>query len=110
LEQRWSATAETASFAEGVATISDLKPGRQLEGVITSGDARTAGEANVFIPFAHFRETCRQLAAALKNIDLERQAAATRTIIQHVLQRRVGISYSSCILVLRDLEKSICHC
>src|SRR5262245_46045564 len=57
---------------------------------IFGGNARATGEANVFFAFAHFLEICRQLAAALKNIDLERQAAAPRIVIQHVLQRRGG--------------------
>ena len=72
---------------------------------IFGGDARAAGEANVFFPFAHFLEICRQLAAALKNIDLERQAAATRIIIQHVLQRRVGDETAVPVIFAVDLDR-----
>src|SRR5262245_23385780 len=38
---------------------------------IFGGDARATGEANVLFAFAHFFEIGWQLAAALKNIDLE---------------------------------------
>src|SRR5262249_1236995 len=72
---------------------------------IFGGDARAAREANVLVPFAHFLEIGRQLAAALKNIDLECQAAATRIIIQHVLQRRVGDETAVPVVFAVDLDR-----
>ena len=50
-------------------------------------------------------EICRQMAAALKYIDLERQAAATRIVIQHVLQRRVGDETAVPVVFAVDLDR-----